>query len=97
MRGPESKLVDKILEYLRGKGGWWIKIHGGMYQTGGLPDIIGCRKGQFYGFEVKTPEAYTLLNHNLSGRQKLTLVKIREWGGVADVVCSIEQVGRLLK
>lgn len=97
MRGPESRLVDKILAYLREGGGWWMKIHGGMYQTGGLPDIIGCRKSQFYGFEVKTEEAYKRPGHNLSGRQKLNLLKIREEGGVAGVVSSIEQVGRLLR
>jgi len=52
----ESRLVAKIVMGLEYEvGGWWVKIHGGPYQRAGLPDLIGCVKGLFFGLEVKLP------------------------------------------
>jgi hypothetical protein len=34
-------------------GGYWVKIHGGPFQRVGLPDLIGCVNGLFFGLEVK--------------------------------------------
>jgi|SRR6516164_1837088 hypothetical protein len=55
-RKPETKLVGKILIDLRpAVGGYWVKIHGSPFQRIGLPDLIGCCEGLFFGLEVKMP------------------------------------------
>jgi Holliday junction resolvase len=80
----ESQLTTQILKALRKEGGFWFKVHGSAYQVTGLPDIIGCYKGRFVGFEVKLPEA----RHTLSKRQGLMLLRIRQQRGLSAVVTS---------
>ena len=51
----ESDIVKAILKYLKTVPGCFAwKEHGGMYGTAGIPDVICCYRGRFYGFEVKT-------------------------------------------
>ena len=51
----ESDIVRAILKYLKTVPGCFAwKEHGGMYGTAGIPDVICCYCGRFYGFEVKT-------------------------------------------
>lgn len=53
---PETRLVARIVTHLETKiGGYWVKIHGSEYQKAGLPDLIGCVDGLFFGLEVKRP------------------------------------------
>src|SRR3972149_6199879 len=78
---PETVLAKKILRLLREKAGFWAKIHGGPYQVTGLPDIIGCYRGRFYGFEVKVRE-----RDQPTARQLLTLRLIRQAEGISRVV-----------
>lgn len=97
-KGPEAKLVDKILKRLeKDWPGKWLKIHGGMYQEGGIPDIIGCHEGRFYAFEVKTPEKFRRRGYNMSARQMKALFDIEHAGGHAKPVCSIAQVEILMR
>ena len=93
----ESAIVNKILKSLMKEGGYWVKIHGGMYQAGGLPDIVGCRGGQTYGFEVKTPKAYAMRDHNLTLRQQVTLARLKAAGAVIGVVTSAEEVIQIME
>lgn len=58
----------------------------------GLPDIIACVEGKFYGFEVKLPGERA----NTSGIQTFVHGKIRQAGGQAHVVCSVQEVLRIL-
>lgn len=65
---------------------WQFKVHGGPYQTAGIPDIVGCWSGRFFALEVKGQRGYpTVL-------QTKTLEKIREAGGLAAVVKSLDEV-----
>jgi Holliday junction resolvase len=57
-------------------GGYWRKIHGGMFQAG-LPDLVGCVEGLFFGFEVKMD------NEDATELQKEELEAIRDGGGIA--------------
>ena len=51
----EIDIVKAIMKYLRTVPGCFCwKEHGGMYGTAGIPDIIACIDGHFFGFEVKT-------------------------------------------
>ena len=55
MKQPESRLQSKIRKALEDKvGGFWFKMHGSLFQMVGLPDLIGCVEGLFFGLEVKT-------------------------------------------
>jgi len=52
----EASLQKKVMKRLKKEvGGWWVKMHGGPFQSRGLPDIIGCVKGKFIGVELKVP------------------------------------------
>lgn len=84
----------KILEYLRVKPDCFVwKEAVGYYSQGGLPDICCIYKGRFYGFEVKRPFGLG----RLSALQKQTLEKIRQSGGVAEVVSFVEEVQEILE
>ncbi len=83
----ESDIVKAIVQYLKTvKNCFFWKEHGGMYGTAGIPDIIACIDGRFYGFEVKTEEG-TPTKLQLS-----TIRKINAAGGIALVVRSVEEV-----
>jgi hypothetical protein len=58
-----------------------------MYQQGGLPDIIGCYQGVFFGLEVKLPGK----EHTLTERQAHALKSIRRADGKARVVTSVDE------
>lgn len=83
----EADIVKAILKYLKTvpKCFFW-KEHGGMYGRAGIPDIIACIDGKFYGFEVKTEIGRP------TKLQNSTMAKIRNAGGIAQVVRSVEDV-----
>lgn len=83
----ESDIVRAILRYLKTvQNCFFWKEHGGMYGTAGIPDIIACIDGRFYGFEVKTDEGTP------TKLQLATIRKINAAGGIALVVRSVEDV-----
>lgn len=81
----ESAFQTKVINYLKSKGAYVIKIHVSSYQLEGEPDIICCHKGRFYAFELKQ-------GSKLSELQKIKLELIRESGGVAMEIRDIEQL-----
>lgn len=91
-RQPEGRLVQKILDYCRGRGGRWVKIHGGdnPYQEVGIADILGCYRGFFVALEVKQPGG------EASRKQELFLRSIEKAGGFAAVVESLDDVIEVL-
>ncbi len=57
-KGPEAKIQDDIIKFLRGRG-WFVKpTHGNMYQHG-LPDlyIVKRRYGSRW-VEIKNPKSF---------------------------------------
>lgn len=88
----EADIVRAILRYLKTVQecfSW--KEHGGMYGTAGIPDIICCYHGRFYGFEVKTDTGQP------TELQKSTIRKILAAGGTALVVRSVDEVRAVLE
>lgn len=81
----ESAFQTKVIDYLHSIGAYVIKIHVSSYQLEGEPDIICCYKGGFYAFELKQ-------GSRLSELQKIKIQLIRESGGVAMEIRSIEQL-----
>lgn len=88
----EKDIVKRIKEYLKTVPGCFFwKEHGGQYGTAGIPDIIACIEGHFYGFEVKTDTGKP------TKLQEATIRKINEAGGTAAVVRSVEEVKRIIE
>lgn len=85
---PETRLQKRIREALERTfpGSFWRKIHGGPYQRKGLPDLLGCVQGRFFGLEVKCPDG-----DPPTPLQSKTMKKIREAGGGSCVVTSPEE------
>lgn len=87
----EEVIVKNILKYLNSLPQCWcFKVHGGPYQRKGIPDILGVFKGQLFALEVKRP------GEKATDLQKWCIVQIRNAGGLAEVVTSVEQVQELL-
>ena len=88
----ESDIVKAILKYLKTVPGCFAwKEHGGMYGTAGIPDIIACINGRFYGFEVKTEKGKP------TKLQESTIRKILAAGGTALVVRSAYEVQSIIE
>jgi hypothetical protein len=91
-RNPESKLVRKIQSRIEERGGRPFKIQGmdESFQEVGIPDLLVCYQGIFLGLEVKLP------GEKPSPIQRQVLKSIEVAGGVARVVCSVEEVDVIL-
>jgi Holliday junction resolvase len=88
---PESRLVRRIQDLIRKRGGRSFKIHGdSSYQEAGIPDILACYQGRFLGIEVKMPGG------RLSRKQERVMQTILDAGGVAIVARSVDDVHRVL-
>lgn len=87
MAQRESKLSRKIQDALRAEGYFVFKVHGSEHMMAGLPDLIVCVDGRFVGLEVKLPAS----REHVSVVQELRHRQIRDAGGVARVVCSVEE------
>ena len=57
-----------------------------MYGTAGIPDVICCYRGRFYGFEVKTETGEP------TELQKATIRKTQKARDTALVVRSVDEV-----
>jgi hypothetical protein len=85
----ERALVKLILFWLQEQADvWCMKTLGGPLQRRGVPDIIGCVGGIFFGLEVKTDDG------KVSVLQHLELNRIAKAKGYATVVRSVDDVKR---
>ena len=88
----ESDIVKSIMRYLKTVPDCFFwKEHGGMYGTAGIPDIIACIGGHFYGFEVKTEKGRP------TKLQEAVIRKILAAGGTALVVRSADEVRAVIE
>jgi hypothetical protein len=89
---PEGRVTKLIKEYLESLDDlWFMKVHGGLMQTPGVPDIIGVYYGRFFGLEIKRPGG------KATAKQQQNIDKIKQAGGVACVVDDVEQVKDLME
>lgn len=64
----EKNFENKVKDFLKEEGCWFIKYWGGAaYTKSGIPDILVCCNGKFLGVEVKAPNGKPspLQIHNL--------------------------------
>lgn len=93
MAQPESKLSRKIMDAVRKRGWFCFKVHGSEYMMAGLPDIIVCADGLFFGLETKMPTD----RDNVSPRQAYVHSLIQNANGTASVVCSPAEAIRVIE
>lgn len=53
----EKNFENKIKNYLKSKGAWYVKYWAGSkFTKSGIPDILACINGYFVAIEVKAPD-----------------------------------------
>ena len=87
-RTPEGVVKQRVKDYLDSIGAWYfMPVSLGMGRHG-IPDVIACVNGRFYGIECKAPGK----RDNTSALQERELADIAKAGGVAVVVDRLEQL-----
>jgi len=84
----ESAIQKAVIKYLEGQGHFTFKTI--TCNKAGIADVISCFAGRFYAWEIKTPRG------KASPIQLYQIQKIREAGGEAHVVRSVDEVKDLL-
>lgn len=84
----ESRLQRRIRDMLEKcfPGSFWFKVHGGPFQVAGIPDLLGCVNGLYFGLEIKVPG-----KGKLSAIQIDTLQRINDAGGYAAEITSAQE------
>lgn len=92
---PEGKVKAEIKKYLDslGEDCWYFMPMMMGYGRKGIPDIVGCIGGSFFGIEVKAPGK----GNGLTNWQLLELQSIADAGGLSFSCCSSEVAIALLK
>ena len=80
----EQQIQKKIQDYLKKQGCYVVKVISA--NRAGVPDILACCNGKFYGIEVKTPKGKP------SELQLKHLEMINEAGGVGIIARSVEDI-----
>ena len=94
-----QKAISDFLEY---SGFLVIKINNvGIFnqKTGGyipprqkgISDLIACKNGKFYAFEVKNEKG------KLTDHQQVFLDRVKDAGGIAGMVRSVDDVIKIIK
>jgi hypothetical protein len=73
-----------------GRKVFWVKLHGGPLQMRGLPDMVIIVGGRTFWVELKRPGGKP------TPLQAQRIKTIREAGGIADCVTSVEELRKLL-
>lgn len=93
---PEGKLKKKVKEYLKSRDAYYyMPVQNGMGVVG-VPDLVGCYKGLFFGIETKAPVMKPRSKEKrwakATPNQQHQLEAIIAAGGFADVVDDLSQV-----
>lgn len=77
---PERKVKKKVTDLLKQHGVYYFFPVTGGYGVSGVPDIVACIKGKFWGVECKAGDNIP------TPLQEAQLSKIRDAGGKTYVV-----------
>lgn len=90
---PEAKVKAIVVAQLRELGAYFFYPVTGGYGASGVPDIVGCYGGRFFGIECKAN------GNKPTALQTMNLEKIKASGGLALVIdeTNAAQVGSYLK
>jgi hypothetical protein len=85
---PEAKVKAQIKNILKDLQCYSFSPIGGAYSQNGVPDIVGCLHGIFFGIEAKAGKGKT------TALQDRELRRIRDAGGIALII-NEENIGEL--
>ena len=77
---PEAKVKKKVADALKKLGAYYFYPVTGGYGRSGVPDIVGCYEGKFFGIECKAGKGKT------TALQEMNLKQIMAVGGISAVV-----------
>jgi len=77
---PESKVKRKVVSQLKALKAYYFYPVTGGYGKSGVPDIVGCYEGRFFGIECKAGKGKT------TTLQDMNLKQITAAGGISAVV-----------
>lgn len=77
---PEAKVKKVVVQQLKELGAYYFYPVTGGFGRSGVPDIIGCYNGQFFGIECKAG------SNKPTPLQEKNLSDIKTAGGIAVVV-----------
>ena len=77
---PEAKVKKVVVNQLRNLGAYYFYPVTGGYGRSGVPDIVGCYKGKFFGIECKAGK------NTPTPLQQINLDVIEKQNGIALVV-----------
>ena len=77
---PEAKVKKVVVKQLKELGAYYFYPVTGGYGGSGVPDIIGCYEGRFFGIECKAGK------NTPTPLQEKNLTDIKNNGGIAVVV-----------
>lgn len=88
----EKVIENEIKAYIHSCGGLCFKIHGGdLYQESGIPDLLCCWGGLFFGIEVKDPQGEP------SELQLLQGLRIKQAHGHFIIATSVDDVKNYIR
>jgi hypothetical protein len=82
-----------LLQNTLAPGGYWEKLHRGVYSKSGGADIYGVYNGKAYLLEIKIPDGTGVT----SKLQSYKIKKVIKNGGIAMVIESLDQLRELFK
>ena len=77
---PEAKVKKKVVAQLKEMGAYYFYPVTGGYGQSGVPDVVGCYKGTFFGIECKAG------SNKPTPFQDKNLTDIRKQKGIAVVI-----------
>lgn len=77
---PEAKVKAKVVAQLKKLGAYYFYPVTSGYGASGVPDIVGCYRGRFFGIECKAN------GNKPTALQQMNLDKIAAQGGIALVI-----------
>mgnify|MGYP004447002335 FL=1 len=77
---PEAKVKKKVVAQLKEMGAYYFYPVTGGYGQSGVPDVVGCYKGIFFGIECKAG------SNKPTPLQDKNLTDIRKQKGIAVVI-----------
>ena len=89
---PEAKVKAKVVAILKAYEAYFFYPVTGGYGASGVPDIVGCYRGDFFAIECKAGKNIP------TALQERNLAQIKKCGGYALVINedNIEQVTSML-
>lgn len=80
---PEAKVKKVVVKHLKQMGAYYFFPATGGYGKSGVPDIVGCFNGRFFGIECKAGK------NTATALQEKNLSDISLSGGIAVIINEI--------